>query len=189
MPFTPRPPQVLQTQCRGAARAPWPRLAAAHAAAGGTPARSPVSRDPPEPPGRHVSTGLSVGGPGAHDLWVRRGHVPRSLHLALSPALTAGGRRVRSGVRPVSCTLGFYKTGLQTGENQIRISPAAGGKGGASRPRARRKPRARRLGAPGLLGAAPAAPSIRLFLVVPEPRQEPWFCSMRRVAVGESHAP
>lgn len=153
----------------------------------------PLMQQQGAPPPAALSHGtpqsLSVGGPGAHDLWVRRGHVPRSLHPALSPALTAGGRRVRSGVRPVSCTLGFYKTGLQTGENQIRISPAAGGKGGASRPRARRKPRARRLGAPGLLGAAPAAPSIRLFLVVPEPRQEPWFCSTRRVAVGESHAP
>lgn len=93
----------------------------------------PLMQQQGAPPPAALSHGapqsLSVGGPGAHDLWVRRGHVPRSLHPALSPALTAGAGGWRSGVRPVSCTLGFYKTGLQTGENQIQISPAAGSKG------------------------------------------------------------
>lgn len=61
----------------------------------------------------------------------------------MSPApctlpLLPGAGRWRSEVRPVSCahvvtfilyTLGFYRMGLQTGKNQIHISPAAGSKG------------------------------------------------------------
>lgn len=153
----------------------------------------PLMQQQGAPPPAALSHGapqsLSVGGPGAHDLWVRRGHVPRSLHPALSPALTAGGRRVAFRSTPGQLYFRLLQDGPADWREPDSNFTCGREQGGASRPRARRKPRARRLGAPGLLGAAPAAPSIRLFLVVPEPRQEPWFCSTRRVAVGESHAP